>query len=106
MAAVTSEAAHDTGDGDVRHRDSTVRRTVSVKGSGGVTATLVVTARRGQVWVSIDPPFTWSAIMEPAEVDELIHTLAEATEDAQRTGGLRPVAVAVRLEGHENPTAR
>ena len=48
---------------------------VSVKGTGGVAATVVVIAQRGQVWVSIQPPFTWEAIMEPGKVDELIHTL-------------------------------
>lgn len=41
----------------VRLGDSEVQRRVSVKGSGGVAATVIVTARRGKVWVSIEPPF-------------------------------------------------
>ena len=61
-----------------------VQRKVSVKGSGGVVATVVVTARRGKVWVSIQPPFTWEAIMEPGMIDELIRTLALAAEDAKK----------------------
>jgi len=82
-----------------------VQRKVTVKGSGGVVATVVVTARRGKVWMSIQPPFTWDAIMEPGMVDELIRTLAPAAEDAKKmvsgtrrsrggscppTGGARP----------------
>jgi hypothetical protein len=82
-----------------------VQRKVTVKGSGGVVATVVVTARRGKVWMSIQPPFTWDAIMEPRMVDELIRTLALAAEDAKTmvrgartsrggscppTGGARP----------------
>ena len=59
-------------------------RKVSVKGTGGVAATVVVIAQRGQVWVSIQPPFTWEAIMEPGKVDELIKTLGLAREDATR----------------------
>jgi hypothetical protein len=45
---------------------------------------VVVTTRRGQVWMSIQPPFTWEAIMEPVLVDELIRTLALAAEDAKK----------------------
>jgi len=61
-----------------------VQRKVTVKGSGGVIATVVVTARRGKVWVSIQPPFTWDAIMEPGMVEVLIRTLALAAEDAKK----------------------
>jgi len=61
-----------------------VQRKVTVKGSGGVVATVVVTARRGKVWMSIQPPFTWEAIMEPGMVEELIRTLALAAEDAKK----------------------
>ncbi|MGH3510861.1 MAG: hypothetical protein ACRDQI_07880 [Pseudonocardiaceae bacterium] len=60
------------------------RRTVSVKGSGGVTATVVVTVRRGTVWLSMQPPFTWEAIMEPDKVGELMQTLAQAQEEARK----------------------
>ncbi len=74
----------DTGSGQATYTGSDVRRKVSVKGSGGVCATVVVIARRGRVWVSIVPPFTWEAIMEPGKVDELIRTLGLARQDAQK----------------------
>jgi hypothetical protein len=61
-----------------------VRRKVSVKGSGGVSATVIVTVQRGRVWLAIQPLFTWEAIMEPEKVDELTRTLTLAREDAQR----------------------
>ncbi len=61
-----------------------VHRKVSVEGSGGVAATVVVIAQRGQVWVSIMPPFTGAAIMESGKVDEMIHTLALARDDAKK----------------------
>lgn len=61
-----------------------VHRRVTVPGSGGVVATVVVIAQRGQVWVSITPPFTWEAIMDPGKVDEVIHALVLAREDARR----------------------
>ena len=59
-------------------------RKVSVKGSGGVAATMVVIAQRGQVLVSIVPPFTWDAIMKPGKVDEVIHALGLARDDAKK----------------------
>lgn len=59
-------------------------RRIAVKGSGGVNATVVVTVQRARVWLSIQPPFTWDAIMEPEKVDELIAVLDHAKEDAQR----------------------
>jgi hypothetical protein len=68
---------------------SVVHRKVSVKGSGGVAATIVVTVQQGQVWMSIQPPFTWGAIMEPRNVDELIRTLALAAEGAKKIAGRR-----------------
>lgn len=60
------------------------RRKIEVKGSGGVSATMVVTVYRETVWVSIQPLFTWEAIMEPEKVDDLIAVLGQAKEDAQR----------------------
>ncbi len=74
----------DSPDGKARYTDSFVRRKVSVKGAGGVAATVVVTAQRGQVWVSIQPLFTWEAIMEHGKVDELMRTLGLAQEDARK----------------------
>lgn len=69
-----------------------VRRMVSVKGTGGVSATVVVLVQQAQVWVSVEPPFTWEAIMEPEKVDELIRTLAQARDDARRLGSARAVS--------------
>jgi hypothetical protein len=66
------------------YADSFVRRKVSVKGTGGVAATVVVIAQQGQVWVSIQPLFTWEAIMEPGKVDELMHVLELAREMRRR----------------------
>lgn len=68
----------------ITYTNSVVHRRISVKGSGGVSATVTVTVLQGQVWVSIQPPFTWSAIMEPGKVDELIRTLALARDDVNR----------------------
>lgn len=61
-----------------------VHRRVAVQGSGGVSATIVVIARQGHVWLSITPPFTWEAILEPIAVDELTHTLELARLDATK----------------------
>jgi hypothetical protein len=63
---------------------SPVHRKVAVTGNGGISATVVVTAQKGTVWVSIVPPFTWEAIMEPEKVDELIQTLGLARDDAKQ----------------------
>jgi hypothetical protein len=73
-------------------------RRVAVEGSGGVSATVIVVARRGQVWISIMPPFTWEAILEPIKVDELMHNLALAQEDAKRTTAAREKPVLLALE--------
>ena len=62
-----------------------------MKGSGGVSATVVITVKQGQVWMSIQPPFTWEAIMEPGKIEELIRTLTLAAESAKkRTHAVRP----------------
>jgi hypothetical protein len=74
----------DTDNGQATYADSFVRRKISVKGTGGVAATVTVIAQRGQVWVSIQPLFTWEAIMEPGKVDELLRTLTLAREDAKK----------------------
>jgi len=71
------------------YTDSVVHRKVSTKGSGGVTAKVIVIARRGYIWMSIEPPFTWEAIMEPEKVDELMHTLGLAREDAKKMAAAR-----------------
>lgn len=63
-----------------------VPRRVSVKGMGNVDATVVVTVARGAVRMSISPPFTWEA-MEHVKVNELIHVLELAGDDAQKDDG-------------------
>jgi len=64
---------------------------------------VVVTARRGKVWMLIQPPFTWEAISEPGMVDERIRTLALAAEDAKKMASGRSVSRGgrfPRLPGH------
>lgn len=58
---------------------------VPVKGREEIVAAVVVTVYRGNVWMSIVPPFTWEAIMEPGKVDELIHVLSLAREQVRRS---------------------
>ncbi|MGB9280298.1 MAG: hypothetical protein WCB57_09495 [Pseudonocardiaceae bacterium] len=50
----------------------------------GIDALVVVMVVQGTVWVSISPPFSWEAIMEPGKVDELMHVLRLAREEAQQ----------------------
>lgn len=61
-------------------------RRVSTKGREGVPATITITTCQGQVWMSIVPAFTWEAIMEPGTVDELIHALGLARDEAKQPG--------------------
>lgn len=61
-----------------------IPRRVSVGSTDGAMVTVVVTVQRGHVWLSIVPPFTWEAIMQPGKVDELIHALALARDEAER----------------------
>ncbi len=49
-----------------------------------MSATVIVAVNRGGVWMSIDPPFTFEAILEPIHVDKLIGMLMEAAKEAQR----------------------
>lgn len=76
----------DIADGQARYTgaESLVHRKVSVKGSGGVSAALVITVQQGQVWMSIQRPFTWEAIMEPSKVEELIRTLMLTADAAKK----------------------
>ncbi len=64
-------------------------RRISVKGMEGVPATVVVTVVQDRVWLSISPPFTWEAIMDPAKVDELVHVLKLAQDEARAIGAAR-----------------
>lgn len=66
-----------------------MHRRVLAKGSGGVMSTIVVTVRQGKVSLSIVPPFTWEAILEPEKLDKLVRVLRQAREDAQRTASRR-----------------
>lgn len=61
-----------------------VHRKITVRGSGGVAATIIVIARQGRVLLSIMPPFTWEAILEPSRIAELTHTLELARDDAEK----------------------
>jgi hypothetical protein len=38
----------------------------------------------GKVRLSIEPAFTWEAVMAPDQVDELIRTLESARDEARR----------------------
>ena len=58
-------------------------RRVVVKGREGAVVTVTVTIYRGEVWLSIVPPFTWEAIMPADKVDELTRTLQVARDEAQ-----------------------
>jgi hypothetical protein len=66
-----------------------VPRRVLGKGMQGVDVAVVVRAVQGTVWVSISPPFTWEAIMEPRKVDEMIHVLELAREEAKKMAAVR-----------------
>lgn len=67
-----------------------IPRRVSVQTAEGVAATVMVTAVKGKVSMSIIPPFTWQAIMDSGQIDELMHVLRLARDEAKRmslTGG-------------------
>jgi len=61
-----------------------VPRRVRVKGRAGVEATVVVTVVHDTVWLSISPPFTWEAIMEPGKVEEVMSMLGLARDEAKK----------------------
>lgn len=61
-----------------------IPRRVRVTGRQGVDATVVVTAVRDRVWLSISPPLTWETIMEPRKVDEVISVLRLARDEATK----------------------
>lgn len=64
-------------------------RRVLVKGMQGVDAVVVVTVVRDTVWMSISPPFTWEAIMEPGKVDDVISVLELARDQAKKVAAAR-----------------
>lgn len=59
-------------------------RKISVKARQGEDATVVVTAVHGTVWISIAPPFTGEAIVEPRMVDEVVRVLELARDEARK----------------------
>src|SRR6185312_17528897 len=79
----------DMFDSRVMFTDWGMRRKILAKATGGEHATVIVRAIRGTVWMSIVPPFTWEAIMEPEKIDEMIYVLGLAREEAKRS---RPAA--------------
>jgi hypothetical protein len=64
-------------------------RRVRVKGMQGVDVTVVVAVAQGTVSLSVSPPFTWEAIMEPGKVDELMHVLELARDEAKQRAAAR-----------------
>jgi hypothetical protein len=82
----------------VSHPGDGLPRRVSVKGREGVAVTVVVTTYRGHVWMSIVPPFTWEAIMDPGHIDQLIHVLGLAREESKR--GIWPGGARVSRDGN------
>ncbi len=64
-------------------------RRVAVKATQGVDVTVVVKVVQGTVWLSISPPFTWEAIMEPGKVDELLRVLELARDEAKTMAAAR-----------------
>jgi hypothetical protein len=79
----------DSADEQVTYARTGIPLRVSVKTTGEDHAVVVVTVVQGMVWLSIMPPFTWEAIMEPGNVDELIRVLELAREEAQKMAAMR-----------------
>ncbi|MGH3800271.1 MAG: hypothetical protein ACRDTD_09095 [Pseudonocardiaceae bacterium] len=75
--------------GQATYTSMGIRRRVSVKGMQGVDATVIVTVVQGKVWMSIMPPFTWEAIMEPGKVDEVMSALGVARDEAKKMAAAR-----------------
>ncbi|MDQ3826685.1 MAG: hypothetical protein M3319_08970 [Actinomycetota bacterium] len=49
---------------------------------------MIVTVVRGAVWMSLMPPFTWEAMMDPRKVDEVIRALESARAEAAIIGAV------------------
>jgi hypothetical protein len=60
-------------------------RRIAVQGMQEIDASVVVTVVQGTVWMSISPLFTWEAILQPGKVDEIIHVLELARDEAEKT---------------------
>ncbi len=85
----SKEQSEDCPRKDATYSNMGIPRKVSVEGMRGVVATVVVTVVQGKVWMSVSPPFTWEAIMESGKVDELMHVLELAREDAKEMSAAR-----------------
>jgi hypothetical protein len=81
-------------------------RRVRVKGMQGVDATVVVTVVQGMVWLSVSPPFTWEAIMKPGKVDELMHVLELARDEAKQMAPARGEHVSLADKAVLRPITR
>lgn len=69
--------------GPITRNSTGMPRRIRVAGMQGVDVTVVVTVVQGNVWMSISPPFTWEAIMEPGKVDEVLAVLERARDEAK-----------------------
>jgi len=63
----------------------TTRRRLTVKGRGPETrVTFSIEVHRGKVWVTcFDSPFTAEAIFEPAQADNLVELITQATKEVR-----------------------
>lgn len=59
------------------------KRVVRVMGLGGNPATIECVVRRGDIWMSIEPAFTWWAIMKPDKAEEFIRVLHQSVREAR-----------------------
>lgn len=57
-------------------------RRALVKGMQGMDVTVAATVVQNTVWLSISPPFSGEAIMQPGKVDQMIHALEPARDEA------------------------
>jgi hypothetical protein len=81
--------ADDVSHEQAPHANRGIPRRVCVKGMQGIGVTVVVTVVQGKVWLSVSPPFCWEAIMEPGKVDEVIHVLEVARDEAKKMAAVR-----------------
>ncbi|HKR52642.1 MAG TPA: hypothetical protein VJT72_24295 [Pseudonocardiaceae bacterium] len=79
-------------------------RRVRVKGMQGIDATVVVTVVRDTVWMSISPPLTWEAIMEPGKVDDVISALELARDQAKKAAASSGQVASGRAEDQTRST--
>ncbi len=73
-----------------------VPRRVRVTAMAGFEAAVVVTVVGDTVWLSISPPFTWEAIMDPGKVDEIMSILELARDEAGKAAAAHEGAVRFR----------